>query len=166
VTEAATHPSSKDIGDYLVSYAIHFDLLRHIRFSTKVAKAERDDATGQWIVHTEVSSADGASETQKHTFDRLVVATGIFQTRKMVDIQGIEKFAGDFVHSREFKDPHQYAGKNVMVIGIGATGADTTSFLKKVGAANIYLSHRSQTYLVGIMSFPQLLFCMGINTDS
>ncbi|ETS85679.1 hypothetical protein PFICI_03704 [Pestalotiopsis fici W106-1] len=145
---AATHPSSKDIGDYLVAYANHFDLLRHIQFSTKVAKAERDNATGQWIIDTESFSTQGAPGTQKHTFDRVVVATGIFQTRKMVDIPGIEKFQGDFVHSREFKDPHRYAGKNVMVIGIGATGADTTSFLKRVGAAKIYLSHRSQTYLL------------------
>lgn len=137
----------------MLSYAKHFDLLSRIQFSTKVAKVERDESLGKWIVHTEPSSNDGASQAQQHTFDRVVVATGIFQRRKMVDIPGIEKFEGDVVHSRDFKNPYKYAGKNVMVIGIGATGADTTSFLKKVGAANIYLSHRSQTYLVRIIIF-------------
>lgn len=145
---AALHPTSQEVGDYMLSYAKHFDLLSRIQFSTKVAKVERDESSGKWVVHTESSSNDGASQTRQLTFDRVVVATGIFQTRKMVDIPDIEKFEGDVVHSRDFKDPYKYAGENVMVIGIGATGADTTSFLKKVGAANIYLSHRSQTYLL------------------
>lgn len=110
--------------------------------------AERDDATGKWIVYTRDSSGGEDVEPKRHLFDRLVIATGILNTKKIVKIPGAEKFSGEIIHSREFKDASRLAGKNVLVVGIGATGADTTSFLKKAGAANIYLSHRGQTYLV------------------
>lgn len=147
-TDAALHPTAKEIGDYLSSYAHHFDLVPHIRFSTKVIGVERDDAAGKWVISTR-NVASLSQET--YTFDRLVVATGILNTKNQVSISGIERFKGEVVHSREFKDPYQYTGKNVLVVGIGATGSDTTSFLKRAGAANIYLSHRSQTYLVSAL---------------
>ena len=67
----------------------------------------------------------------------------------MPEIKGIEKFAGDAIHSRDFKDPTRYAGKNVLVVGLGSTGADTLSFLDKAGANKLYLSSRSRCSLVG-----------------
>lgn len=80
--------------------------------------------------------------------DRIIVAPGIFQTINQPKVKGIEKFAGEAIHSREFKDPTKYKGTNVVVVGVGATGADTTSFLVKAGAEKVYLSHRSQYFLV------------------
>ncbi|KAM0816745.1 putative Flavin-binding monooxygenase-like-domain-containing protein [Seiridium cardinale] len=146
--DVAVHPSSKSIREYLESYARHFDLLQHIKFSTRVLKVERDDATGKWIVHTQDASRSASVTPTQQVFDRLVVATGLLNGRNMVNIPRVKEFSGDVLHSQGFKDAYRYTGKNVLVVGIGATGADTTSFLKKAGAANIYLSHRGQTYLL------------------
>lgn len=106
---------------------------------------ERDEANGKWVVVTQDAKTGSKSS---RSFDRVVVATGTLNTKKEPEIKGIEKFSGNAIHSRQFKDASKYAGKNVLVIGIGATGADSTSFLVKAGAAKVYVSHRSQYFLV------------------
>ncbi|KAI3535866.1 hypothetical protein CABS01_00809 [Colletotrichum abscissum] len=144
----ATHPTAKSIERYLEAYAKEFDLLPHIKFSTKVSKVERDDVNGKWVIHTHNTLPGMETGLQKHVFDRVVLATGIVNTPMMPDIKGIEKFEGEAKHSIEFKDPYRYSGKNVLLIGIGATSADTQSFLKKANARSITISHRQQFYLV------------------
>lgn len=141
------HPPAKDLGKYIELYARNFDLLTHIRFSTSVDYVERDEVGGKWHVFTHDTKSGAQSRL---TFDRVVIATGMLNIKNEVKIKGIEKFAGDCMHSRQFKDPNKYQGKNVLVVGVGATGADTTSFLNKAGAEKIYLSHRAQYYLVSI----------------
>ncbi|KAI5461390.1 flavin-binding monooxygenase-like-domain-containing protein [Mariannaea sp. PMI_226] len=144
-SELPTHPHAKDIQRYLESYANHFGLLSHICFSTAVDHVERDEANNKWLVYTK----DQQTMTEKcHSFDRVVVATGILNVKRTPQVRGIEKFAGEVMHSREFKDPVKYEGKNVIVVGVGASGADSTSFLVKAKANKVYLSHRAQFFLV------------------
>ncbi|GKT46232.1 monooxygenase aurF [Colletotrichum spaethianum] len=91
---------------------------------------------------------NAASQTdERHVFDRLVLANGQLSTPHKIDIKGIEKFEGDAVHSVQFKDPSRYEGKNVLIVGVGATGADTQSFLQKAKARSVHMSHRGQYYL-------------------
>jgi dimethylaniline monooxygenase (N-oxide forming) len=111
-----------------------------------VTKVERDDAKGKWIVYT--SPTGRSSSPQRETFDRLVVATGFLNKPIMPKIEGASRFAGDIIHSREFKNPSKYTGKNVLILGIGGTGADSSLFLKEAGAKNIYISHRGRIYLL------------------
>ncbi|KAH6648794.1 flavin-binding monooxygenase-like-domain-containing protein [Truncatella angustata] len=146
--DVSMHPPAKSIHEYLESYAKHFGLLQHIRYSSQVTRVERDDESRKWIVYTVNASQNGNTDSSRHVFDRLVVATGILSARNVVKIPGVNQFDGEVLHSQEFKDAYRFSGKNVLVVGIGATGADTTSFLKKAGAANIYISHRGQTYLL------------------
>jgi dimethylaniline monooxygenase (N-oxide forming) len=129
----------------LLSYANHFDLTPCIRFSEGVDKVYRDESDQIWMVKT-VNVKTGKEET--HPFDKVVLATGILNTPKRIKVKGSEAFQGEIIHSREIKDPSKYRGKNVMVVGVGATGADTAVFLKQAGASNIYLSHRGQYFLV------------------
>lgn len=73
---------------------------------------------------------------------------------RMPSFKGSDLFGGDIMHSHEFKDPTKYEGKRVLVVGVGATGADTQSFLKRANAKKIYLSHRKQMLLVCRQSPP------------
>ncbi|KAL0932684.1 dimethylaniline monooxygenase 2 [Colletotrichum truncatum] len=146
--DAPTHPGAKDVEQYLEAYAEHFDLLQHIQFSKKVTKVERDEVTGKWTVFTRSTKSDpNISPEETQAFDRLVIATGMLNVPVDVKIKGIERFEGEAMHSRDFKEPNRYEGKNVLVVGIGATGADTQSFLKRTKARSIYLSHRGQYFL-------------------
>ncbi|KAJ0357239.1 hypothetical protein COL154_010282 [Colletotrichum chrysophilum] len=146
--DVPTHPPAKDVERYLEAYADNFDLKRHVQFSTKVTKIERDDDANKWTIYTRSTKSDteNAAEEQQ-IFDRIVIATGILNVPVNVNIKGIDKFEGEAVHSRDFKEPNRYEGKNVLIMGVGATGVDTQSFLKKANAKSIYLSHRGQYYL-------------------
>ncbi|KAJ3962408.1 hypothetical protein N0V92_000885 [Colletotrichum tropicale] len=146
--DVPTHPPAKDVERYLEAYADNFDLKRHVQFSTKVTKIERDDDAIRWTIYTRSTKSDleNMAEEQQ-VFDRIVIATGILNVPVDVNIKGIEKFEGEAVHSRDFKEPSRYEGKNVLIMGVGATGVDTQSFLKKANAKSIYLSHRGQYYL-------------------
>ena len=129
------------------NYAKHFNLLPHIQFSTGVVQIERDVSNKKWLIHTR-NLKDGAdAPVVSRSFDRVVVCSGLTNVPVEVKIKGAEKFAGDVIHSRYFRDPKKYEGKRVIVVGIGATGADTQSFLVKAAARKVYLSHRGQ-YLV------------------
>lgn len=130
------------------AYAKEFDLHPHIRFSEAVTKVRRDDKDENWLVTTRNTKTD---KEETHRFDRLVLATGILNSKRDVDIKGQENFAGEVIHSREFKDPNKYKGKNVLVVGIGATGADTLVFLKQAGAGKLYSSHRGQYWVVSLL---------------
>lgn len=141
------HPTAKQVEDYLIAYAEKFDLLRHIQLETEVTKIERDSGRNKWRVHIrDTKTPDSKAVAQD--FDRLVLATGTLNTPNDVKLKDIDKFQGEAIHSRQFKSPGKYKGKNVVVVGVGPTGADTVDFLNKAGANKIWLSHRRQFYLV------------------
>ncbi|KAK5998901.1 Monooxygenase aurF [Cladobotryum mycophilum] len=143
--EYPVFPTAQQIGDYLESYAKNFDLLQYIEFSTGVSSVKRDEASNSWFVNTK--DAKTGQEVQRQ-FDRIVIATGSLNVMNVPKVEGIETFAGDAIHSREFKDPTKYAGKNVLVVGLGSTGADTLVFLKNAGAKNVYLSQRHRASVI------------------
>ncbi|KAF6818423.1 dimethylaniline monooxygenase 2 [Colletotrichum musicola] len=147
--EAKLFPTAEDVEKYIEAYAEKFDLKRHVQFSKKVTRIEREEASGKWAVYTRSTKAEGVdAKEQRQVFDKIVTATGILTVPVKVDIKGAEKFEGEVVHSRDFKDPYQYADKNVLVVGIGASGADTQSFLKRAKARSVTVSHRGQYYLL------------------
>lgn len=70
----------------------------------------------------------------------------------MPSFPGRDLFKGHVIHSREFKKPSDFKGKNVAVLGIGNNAADISTSL--VGHVNkIYLSHRRGDNLV-VLPFP------------
>ncbi|KAH8889101.1 FAD/NAD(P)-binding domain-containing protein [Thozetella sp. PMI_491] len=146
--EAATHPKAKEVEDYLNAYAKQFGILKNIQVSTEIVKVERDEQKGEWIVSTRSTKAGGDGPVESKAFDRVVVASGMLNLPRMPNIKGSEKFTGDLMHSRDFKDPSKYEGKRVIVVGVGATGIDTQSFLMKANTKKIYLSHRKQMLLL------------------
>ncbi|KAI7799413.1 flavin-containing monooxygenase 5-like [Triplophysa rosa] len=145
------------IMDYFRVYAEHFQLMRHIRFQTKVLHVTpRPDFphSGQWDV--EIESKDGKRE--KEVFDAVMVCTGhhCHPHLPLQDFPGIDTFKGKFFHSREYKTPEEWRGKRVVVIGIGNSGGDIAVELGRM-AKQVYLSTRKGSWIlnrVGDNGFP------------
>ncbi|XP_059369092.1 dimethylaniline monooxygenase [N-oxide-forming] 5 [Carassius carassius] len=136
------------IMDYFRMYADHFQLKRHIRFQTKVLNiTPRPDFShsGQWDVETE--SKDGQRE--KHVFDAVMVCTGHHSHPHLPlhDFPGINTFKGKFFHSRDYKNPEEWRGKRVVVIGIGNSGGDIAVELSRM-AKQVYLSTRRGSWIL------------------
>ncbi|XP_053101621.1 flavin-containing monooxygenase 5-like isoform X2 [Hemicordylus capensis] len=135
------------IMDYFRMYAKHFDLLKYIRFRTKVCSvARRPDfsSTGQWDVVTET---DGKQESS--VFDAILVCTGHHTNAHLPldSFPGIEKFKGRYIHSRDYKSPDEFTGKRVIVIGIGNSGGDLAVEISHT-AQQVFLSTRRGAWVL------------------
>ena len=141
-----------------------------MRLGAPVTKISRDDSKGKWLLDVRGSASE--------VFDKVVIATGMNQHPCIPTIKGIELFQGHCIHSRAFKRcvvntylfffsrpashdihrPQDFEGKDVLVLGLGNTGADVAVSL--VGhARQVYISHRHGTYIVSSLplatSYPE-----------
>ncbi|OCT85231.1 dimethylaniline monooxygenase [N-oxide-forming] 3 isoform X1 [Xenopus laevis] len=133
--------------DYLRLYVKHFDLARYIKFKTAVVSVQKCpdfQVTGQWKVITE---QDGNRSSD--IFDSVLICTGhhVHPNLPLHSFFGIERFTGRYMHNREYKEPAQYAGKRVLVVGLGNTGADIAVELSHT-AQKVWLSTRSGSWIM------------------
>lgn len=103
------HPSRDAVLAYLERYADVTAVRSRIRFGTTVASV-RPAADG-WTV-------DGEA------FGAVIVASGLFGRALEPSLRGRDAFRGTVIHSREYRDPSGFAGKNVVVVGAGSSGSD------------------------------------------
>ena len=102
-------PRRDDVLAYLERYADVSGVRSAIRFG-RAAETVRP-AGGGWTVDGE-------------PFDRVVVATGLFARELEPALPGRERFRGAIVHSRAYRDPTGFADRDVVVAGVGSSGAD------------------------------------------
>jgi cation diffusion facilitator CzcD-associated flavoprotein CzcO len=104
---------------YLTDFAKKFDLLRRIRFETKVESAEYKEGGG-WIITISKGFSDKDALAKSEIFaPKLIVATGMTSEAFLPKFAGSESFGAPLFHSRYFSD---YAStldtaKNVCVLG-------------------------------------------------
>ena len=81
---------------YLEDYVDNFKLRHLLRLSTPVRKITSPGKQAKWGVILEETG-------EVEYFDKVVMATGINQVPIIPKIPGIEKFAGQCLHSRAYK---------------------------------------------------------------
>jgi putative flavoprotein involved in K+ transport len=73
----------------------------------------------------------------------VVVATGYEHTPFLPPWPGLDSFPGDLIHGSEYRNAVPYAGRDVLVVGTGNTGAEIAVDLDEGGAGEILLSVRT-----------------------
>ena len=58
------------------------------------------------------------------TYRAVIPATGVFDNPQLPEIEGMDRFQGAILHSRDFRDPEQLRGKRTLVVGNGPSGTD------------------------------------------
>jgi cation diffusion facilitator CzcD-associated flavoprotein CzcO len=101
-----------EIWDYLRRVAAAEGVTGHIRFGHEVTAARWDPADSMWRIETR-----GGSLTARF----LVSAAGPLADPLMPDLPGLGRFAGKVFHSATWDHGHDLAGRNVAVIGTGAS---------------------------------------------
>ena len=133
-------PHHTHIAEYFASYADHFDLRRHIRFTTAVERAERR-AGGGW----QLTLDDGSVEE----FDALVVANGHHWDPRRPEpaFPGSESFPGVQLHSHDFEDNTAWRDASVLIVGMGNSAMDIAVESSWV-ARRTYLAARTPVHVV------------------
>ncbi|WP_431986804.1 flavin-containing monooxygenase [Streptomyces griseoflavus] len=131
-------PARDDVVRYLEKYAEHHRL--EIVTGVEVSRVERTpDGTG-WLLH-----ATGGREL---TGAAVVVATGYNHTPRVPDWPGRDTYTGEFLHACAYRAPRPYAGRDVLVVGVGNTGAEIAVDLVEGGAARVRLAVRTPPHIV------------------
>jgi len=111
------YPSHWQVHEYFTRYADHFGLLEHITFNAEVIRVEPIDE--RWLVTVRVEGAE-----QTHEYAGVVIANGHNWSPKMPSYPGQDEFAGEIIHSAQYKGPEVLDHKRVLVVGAGNTGCD------------------------------------------
>ncbi|MFS4097304.1 flavin-containing monooxygenase [Streptomyces sp. AF1A] len=130
--------SRDNVVRYLEKYAEHHAL--EIATGVEVHRVERaEDGTG-WLLH--------ASGGRQLTGSAVVVATGFNHTPRVPDWPGLAEYGGEFLHAAAYRNAEPYAGRDVLVVGIGNTGAEIAVDLVEGGAARVRLAVRTAPHIV------------------
>jgi cation diffusion facilitator CzcD-associated flavoprotein CzcO len=121
--------------DYLDAYAARAAIAPRFGVEATAIVREGDG----WRVETRSGDAVRARA--------VVVATGANERPNVAAIEGQDVFAGSVVHSREYRNAATLAGKRVLVVGMGNTGAEIALDLAEQGVATT-LSVRSPVNIV------------------
>jgi 4-hydroxyacetophenone monooxygenase len=123
-----------EIEDYLIASAAEAGVRPHIRFRTRVTKADWDpDALG-WRVTVE--GPDGREELLGMA---LVSAIGQLSLPSVPEIAGAETFGGPLFHSAEWPDGLDLAGRRIAIIGTGASSMQIVpSIVDDVASLTVY----------------------------
>ncbi|MCV7378700.1 FAD-dependent oxidoreductase [Mycobacterium alsense] len=137
------------IREYLRTTAHKYGIDRHIRFNSRVVAADWDSSTDTWTVTAE---EDGARRTYRGRF--VFFASGYYDYDEgyTPDFPGIERFEGTVIHPQHWPEDLDYAGKNVVVIGSGATAVTLIPSLAE-SAGKVTMLQRSPTYLVSASKY-------------
>ncbi|QTD99184.1 flavin-containing monooxygenase [Streptomyces cyanogenus] len=130
--------SRDDVVRYLEKYAEHHAL--EIVTGVEVHRVERTvDGTG-WLLH--------ASGGRELTGSAVVVATGFNHTPRVPDWPGREGYGGELLHAGGYRNAEPYRDRDVLVVGIGNTGAEIAVDLVEGGAARVRLAVRTAPHIL------------------
>jgi cation diffusion facilitator CzcD-associated flavoprotein CzcO len=101
-----------EIWDYLRACVRRFNLEPYLRLGVELEQATWDDEARRWRIRT----SDG-----ELTADVLVAATGPLCEPRIPDLPGLDAFAGTVFHSARWRHDHDLSGRDVAVIGTGAS---------------------------------------------
>ncbi|MFF5928337.1 flavin-containing monooxygenase [Streptomyces hydrogenans] len=135
-------PSAALVAGYLAEYADAFGVTERIRFGSEVTSVRRTGAG--WEV-----TAGGGTDT----YDAVVVANGHNREPKWPSPGYPGAFDGTQLHAHDYRSPEVFAGRRVLVVGMGNSAMDLAVDASYVSAGPVLLSARRGTHIV-----PKYLF--------
>ena len=142
---SSKYPEQPEILRYLEHVAERFDLLRDIRFGTRVTAATYRDERGVWEVATDA----GQSVAARY----FVSAVGCLSAANVPAIPGIESFRGDWYHTGNWpQEGVDFRGKKVGLIGTGSTGIQATPVIAGQ-AEHLWVFQRTPNYSIPARNF-------------
>jgi hypothetical protein len=146
------YPHHRQAHGYLERFAAEAGILPQIRFLTSFEGAVKSDRQ-TWIA---ALRSVGNHQSDAREYRAIVMATGLHNKKNRVYPEGLRTQAAasglDVIHSSDYRNPARYAGKRVLVVGLGVSGTDIASEVSRVAARTV-LSFRSVPWIVPLNVF-------------
>ncbi|WP_352943132.1 NAD(P)/FAD-dependent oxidoreductase [Mesorhizobium sp. M0809] len=140
------YASQPEILAYANYVAMKFDLLRDVKFNTRVMRAAFQEEESRWLVSTDQGT--------QYRAKWCVMATGCLSAAQTPNILGLETFKGGIYHTGNW--PHEgvaLSGQNVGVIGTGSSGIQVIPELAKQ-ANHLYVFQRTPNFSIPARNRP------------
>ena len=143
--------SRDDFVRYLDGYAQQFDV--RPEFGVDVNRIDRN--ANCWRLTTSAGTRDAWA---------VVVATGFNLVPHLPAWSGRDRFAGELLHSNDYREPTAYRGRRVLVVGAGNSAAEIAVQLADAGAT-VTQSVRTPPNIVrrDTLGIPSQLFSIALN---
>jgi monooxygenase len=144
-TEAKAIADGPSILRYVRETARDYGIDRHIRYGHQVKSAAWTSQDARWTV--EALRSDGQTVRITANFVFLCGGYYSYEAGYTPDFPGAGRFKGQIVHPQKWPEDLAYAGKQVVVIGSGATAVTLVPEMAKT-AGHVTMLQRSPTYVV------------------
>ena len=138
--------SAEEILKYMGDVIEENDLDRHIRYNHRITSAQWSSVDNRWTI---TATRTDTGEQRFFTANFLWMCQGYYRHSKgyTPEWPGMEAYQGDIVHPQTWPEDLEYAGKNVVVIGSGAT---TATLVPAIAAdcEHVTVLQRSPTYFI------------------
>jgi len=136
--------TAEEILSYMGEVIEENDLAQYIRYRHKILKADWSSEDNTWTVEAVRSDTN---ETVRISADFLWMCQGYYRHREgyTPEWDGMADFEGRIAHPENWPEDIDYAGKNVVVIGSGATAATVVPAMAET-AAHVTMLQRSPTF--------------------
>ena len=140
-------PSHWDMAKYLKEYADHFGVTPRIRFNSKVTRVSPAPTYTAEKPRWQVETAAG----EIAEYDTVIVATG--HLTNPLEVPAFrDGFKGEYLHSHDYREPAQFVGKKVCVVGVGNSALDIASDLAMTSARTVLVA-RSNALIIPKLAF-------------
>ncbi len=133
--------------DYVRETAEEYGVDRRTRYGHRVTRAAWDSDDALWTVEAETD--DGP---RRFTTRFLWSCSGYYDYDEgyAPEFAGRDRFEGRIVHPQHWPEDLDYQGKQVVVIGSGATAVTLVPALVESGAGRVTMLQRSPTYVLSM----------------
>jgi cation diffusion facilitator CzcD-associated flavoprotein CzcO len=128
-----------EIKAYLDACADRHSVREHLRFNTPVTSLQWDETIGLWRV--------GLSSGQTLTARAVVSGAGGLHVPAFPEVPGRDRFAGPTMHTAEWRDEIDLAGKTVAVVGSGASAIQVVPQIAKT-AGHVLVFQRTPPWIL------------------
>lgn len=142
------------IREYINETADEFNVREKIRFNTRALSAAWSDADDRWLVTLENVETGEQSEVSARIVHS---AAGYYKYAAgyTPEFPGIESFGGQVIHPQAWPEDFDYSGKEVVVIGSGATAVTIVPAMSD-RAAHVTMLQRTPTYILTMPSIDKI----------
>ncbi|KAK7988530.1 Cytochrome c oxidase polypeptide 5 [Apiospora arundinis] len=146
---------AEEIRQYLCRICEEENMRESIKTQHRVSGAWWDEARGLWDLNV-LNLTTGEEFRDEANF--IVDGSGVLNNWKWPDIEGLNSFQGQLVHTASWPENFNYAGKTVAVIGNGSSGVQLVPTIQP-DVKKLYHCVRTPTWVIP----PRIMTMMALN---
>ena len=141
-----TFASGEEIHHYIRQSAEQAGIYQHIRFRHAVKRANWNSKEAVWDLFT---SSGGTGSPEIYRARSIFWCTGYYDYEEPLQSQilGIDNFQGKVIHPQFWPKDYDYTGKDIVIIGSGATAVSIVPAVAQK-AKHVTMLQRSPTYII------------------